>query len=135
MGAGCYYTHNETRTRAFWVEVNSAFQNDAGEWDFDPYLFEDTISNLREELETIGWDHNDNYNYSNGFYDLYLESTYGGDGIVFRMEPLDGLEPRLWGLAMYNFDRSYDKIARHLVSQGYNLRIATSGYTSGEYLP
>lgn len=133
MGAGCYYTHKGTGTKAFWIDIDPSHQNEAGEWETNEHLLEDTVFNLGSELEAIGWKKYDVDHFYNGFYDLYMESTYYGDGIVFRMEPLAGLENQLYGLAMHNFDKSYDKLARWLNKCGYTLRIATSPYTSGKY--
>jgi hypothetical protein len=121
VGAGCYYTHKETKTKAFWVELDFAEEEEDTFFLWDWYMEE-----IGSCLELTGYSKRSTYNYFNGLFEVCLESTYEGDGLVVRLEPCE----EYYNLAMANHDRSYDKIKNVILSQGFELRIATSGYTS-----
>lgn len=133
MGAGCYYTNKETRTKAFWIDTPP----NEDDIDFNS-VFDDEIQNLHYELLKLGYDQDridDYYHYSNGLFQMILESKYEGDGIVIRLEPHTEEPANIYTLGMANHERSYYKLARELNKAGYPLRIATSGYTSTIYKP
>ena len=140
MGHGCYYTNNETKSRAFWIDLSYYYEDEETKEDtYDAFLWDDTISNLKYELESIGYTQKDEYNFYNGLFNLVLESGYGGE-VVFRLEPLNincyySEDVRIYNLALGNHSKCYNKLAKELVKVGYKLRIATSGYTSTDYLP
>ena len=138
MGHGCYYTHDETRTRAFWIELNYYYEDEeTGKEVVDEWVWEDTIGNLKYELEAIGYTKDSMYFFSNGLVDLELIRGHGGE-IVFKLEPKGRNQyynEDIWtyNLAMANHAKCYAKIGRELKKIGYELRIASSGYTSTEY--
>jgi hypothetical protein len=128
MGAGCYYHHNQTKTKAAWIELNLSEDEFESSNDLD-FIMED----LEQILSDNGWEKKSsrsNCEYHNGLYELFLESTYYGEGLVIRIEPKD--DKYTFGLAMANHSKSENKILRAIAKSGYKLRIATSGYTSTE---
>jgi hypothetical protein len=138
MGHGCYYTNNITKTKAFWIDVDPYYEDEeTGEEMFDDYAWDDEVGNLTYELEKIGYTQDSDYEFHNGLFNVVLESGHGHE-IIIRLEPR-GEEQyyiediRVYNLALANHCRSYRKIGKHLLSLGYKLRIATSGYTSTEY--
>jgi hypothetical protein len=129
MGAGCYYTHKETGTRAVWIDLDySPETDDDGEEVDKEFMWDDEVEFLGSAIEELGYEQESNYVFRNGLFNIELESGYGGE-IIIRLEPRysEGSE---YQLAMANHERSYDRIKRHLLKRGYELRIATSGYTS-----
>ena len=139
MGAGCYYTHNNfdgERKRAFWIELDLYFEDEeTGEEVYDDNLWDDTVDNLKYTFEDLGYEFVDTYKFENGLYTLELESGYMNE-IVVKLEPKGeercySDEQRIYNLAVANHDRCYDKLIRALKKEGYKLRMATSGYTSG----
>lgn len=144
MGAGCYYTHSETRTRAFWVDLNT-------EWD-DSLSDEENImehevscsdmnSIIQDVITELGYSTVYTNNPANGLFEIITESTYCGDGIVVKIEPVvqlydDGGKYRpAYTLAMHKHQREMERIARAFIKAGCVLRIASSGYTSTAYNP
>ena len=130
MGAGCYYTNRETQTKAVWVSIPEwAEQGNEAEY-YERY--NEHHSELVDQLQGLGYDQVDANICQNGLFEIHLESTYHGDGIVIRMEPITyngELDMQVYNLAMANHQKCYDKIIRELKSI-FELRIATSGYTS-----
>ena len=116
MGAGCYYTNNETNTKAFWIDL--------GDVHSDFYL--DSISENLENLNFI--DSKEGY-YYNGLYQIYVESTYYGDGLVIRMEPQTEYGINIYNLAMANHSKHYAHLIKEF-SKNFDLRMASSSYTS-----
>jgi len=138
MGHGCYYTNKITRTKAFWIDINPYYEDEeTGEEIFDEHAWSDEVGNIKYELEKIGYTQDSTYEFHNGLFNLILESGHGNE-IIIRLEP-KGEEQyytediRIHNLALANHSRSYSKIGKHLLSQGYKLRIASSGYTSTNY--
>lgn len=133
MGAGCYYTHNCNKERAAWIDLNLSEDEFEAHNDFD-FIMED----LEQILSDNEWEKKSsrsNREYHNGLYELFLESTYYGDGLVIRIEPKDDnpwYNKYTFGLAIANHHRSENKILRAIAKAGYKLKIATSGYTSTE---
>jgi len=132
MGAGCYYTNTEKGTKAFWVNVEQYYEDEEGNEVFDETAFESVKDQIEDSLMKIGYEvcsvGNETF-ISNGLFEIFLESTYNGDGIVVRLEPVD-FESPLYNLSMANHDRSYQRIIKHFKEEGYSMSIATSGYTS-----
>lgn len=131
MGAGCYYHHNQTKTKAAWIDLNLSEEPeepDEAHNDFD-FIMED----LEQILSDNGWEKKSSKSdreYHNGLYELFLESTYYGDGLVIRIEPKDDnpwYNKYTFGLAMANHHKSENKILRAIAKAGYKLSIATSG--------
>ena len=139
MGHGCYYTNKETGSRAFWIDLDYSEQIDEETGlDYANFAFGDTILNLGYELQDIGYEQMGEYEFCNGLYYLILESGYGGK-VVIRLEPKGSDryyydDIRIYNLAMANHERCYARIGRELLKIGYKLRIASSGYTSTEYI-
>lgn len=129
MGHGCYYTNKETGTKAFWVEVDYTTTNEDGEEIHDDFAWNDTVDNLKYVLEAIGYNQESEYEYSNGLYQLILESTHGGD-VVVRLEPSEDYQ--LFGLAVANHAKCYAKLGRELLKY-HVLRIAATAWTSTKY--
>jgi len=137
MGTGCYYTNKETGTRAFWMDINPYYQDEDGNEVYDDYLFDDLLDNLKYELKDMGFDHIDNQTYQNTLYTLHLEGGHGHE-LIFRLEPryIDAYHKddiRLYNLALGSHERNYNALAKKLIKLGYELSIATSGYTSAIY--
>ena len=132
MGAGCYYTHKtyNDRRRAFWVELNTEEQDD----ELADFYVQDFIYELFNSiLPSLGYDTRKSEKYGheawNGLYEVRMESTYYGDGIVIALESRHDGSPT-HNLADANHWKAYDRLKRALLEHGYELRIATSGYTS-----
>ncbi len=136
MGAGCYYTHKSTRTRAAWIDLTPHESENGLESGFLDSLFGD----LEYILKSNGWVKRNCQEYYNGLYRLFLEFTYEGNGLVIRIEPKDcegyGYNRHnTYQMALANHHRSENKILRAISKAGYKLRIATSGYTGTEFNP
>lgn len=129
MGAGTWYTHTTFDSRAFWIQFNDEESTHCLEW-------YDTLINLEHIFEKHGYLKDDDQHYHNGLYNIVLESKYYGDGIVVRLENQYenshyDEDVKLWNLAKANHVKCYDKLKRILLDH-FELRIATSGYTSGK---
>lgn len=139
MGAGCNYTNEyydknnkKQSIKAVWLEIDPE----------DEYDYTDSISNLFYDLKSVlnvKWEDKDQ-TIQTPLYNIFFESTYYGDGIIIKQEVFydksDYLEPnekRLQALANSNFEKNYYSMINKLCKMGYKFRIATSGYTSGEY--
>lgn len=130
MGAGCYYTHKETNTKAYWVEF--------GYFDQDLYdsVVEDILGELKKIFEKLGYQQIDDrfgkpsLVFENNLFSIQLESTYHGDAFVIRLEPQSNEHP-LYQLALGRHAAEYKRIMRQ-VNQLYPLHIATSSWTSTE---
>jgi len=139
MGHGCYYTNRIDGSKAFWIDTEPYSKDEeTGEYSFDEFIWQDTIDNLHYELEELGWTKDKDYHYSRGTYELILESGHGHE-IVFRLENLepewsDYFHQGTFNLVLANHARVYEKLARE-ISKYHKLRMATSGWTSGEYVP
>lgn len=128
MGAGCYYRNKETGTKAFWIDLYDDDENGHER----ELTFHDTIQDIGNILEGQStFEQIEDDHYISSLYELRLESTYYGHGLVFRMEPHEDY----YNLAMANHAKNYKFIAKLIHAAGYRLRIATSGWTSGEYKP
>lgn len=135
MGYGCYFTNKESGTKSFWIDVETGYEDEHGNFYADEWAMDDELLNVQTELENMGYNMETSYHFWNGLYDLFLEFGPEGDMIIFRLEPLEDCEQGTYNLAMANFERNYDAIAKRLIKAGYELRVATSGYTSGTYKP
>ena len=122
MGAGCYYTHKCNRNVACWVTLEDNTE--------DNYVYEDIKNILLLEL---GYRENNRRNYSNGLFEVILDSTYDGRGIIIYLEPIAEEHENNYRLALANHERSEKRILKSLIKAGYKVRFATSGYTSAEY--
>lgn len=129
MGAGCYHTHSCNKERAAWIDLNLSDDEAEATNDFD-FIIEE----LEQILADNGWERLSNRKYHNGLYELFLESTYYGDGLVIRIEPKNDWDTKYWNLAMANHHRSENKILRAISKAGYKLRISTGGYTSTDLI-
>lgn len=123
MGAGCYYTCDIDRERAVWLDISE--QVDSGEWwvgDFE--------SDIEECLKGSIWEYH-GFEIFSPAYDIKLETTYNGDGLVLNM-----LEQRDENALLTATCRaSYWKLVDRLCKRGYSFYIATSGYTADKYTP
>lgn len=140
MGHGCYYTHDfDSSKKAFWIEIEDQYQDEEGEWMWDDLIFDDEKNNILTLLEDIGYKQYSKGNEwfaENGLFRVEFESTYGNDLLV-KLEPSheEGYTPdeeRMFNLAKATHQRSYQRIINHLKKCGYELWMATSGYTSGK---
>lgn len=132
MGAGCYYTHKCNRQKACWIDFNHSDNEGYEEDDYDIMRMweEDIIDNIECLLAKIGY-----RNMQNGLCKVELVPTYYGDGLIIDISPaMEEWEPS-YNLFLANFDRMEENILRCLHKAGFELRIATSGYTSGQYIP
>lgn len=119
MGAGCWYTlHDDRDTRAFWIDLG---------WDLDESAYDmeyECVVDRLKDLPLFFVGHDFRLYYGEQF-EITLENTYYGDGLVVQLRMCDEEDP----LTRANYLRCYDKIKRHLM-QYFDCRIATSGYTS-----
>jgi hypothetical protein len=133
MGAGCYYTHKETGTKAFWIDLDNLEydENDSDQYE-DNFWFE--VENIKTQIHSLNYeiDRFDRLKLYNGLAEVKLESTYYGDGIVVLLEPNQYQDSALFNLFLANHNRMYNRIKRKLLQAGYKLRIATGGFTSME---
>lgn len=126
MGAGCYYTSRIDRERTFWVEVSSEEEED-----YSGFEWEDTAQDILNVLEGIGYSCSGcQRRATNGFFDISLESTYYGDGIVLNFDVREGLDASTEALARATYAKSWRKVARNLMKWGFKLKLPTSGYTA-----
>lgn len=129
MGHGCYYTTNENDSKAFWIDLIDLIQNEEYDEDEHFYLFDDTINDIKDCLSDTSFYHKEKYKMENGLYELIFEGGYG-DKLIIKLEPKETYQQGLYNLAKANHQKCYDKIAKSLIKIGYELRIASSGYTS-----
>lgn len=127
MGAGCYYTHDTIpNAKSFWIEVESEHEDDLFHEDY-----RDLKDYIKEELMNLGYDKD----LENGLYKIVFDSTYNGDSILVNLESrfeesYYHQDVKLHNLAVANHNRCYERIQKHLISCGLELRMASSGYTS-----
>jgi hypothetical protein len=141
MGAGCYYTHKETGTKACWIvlpvyDAENGDGLDEQEWNETEWDF--ITEDLDGMMDTLGYYKQDRLTYRNGLVEVTFESTYYGDGIVVLIEPIyvgNYYDCKLYNLAITNHTRIENRILKAIHKCGYKLRYATSGYTSAEYTP
>lgn len=126
MGAGCYYTHKTTGTKAYWLDLDYIHEEENQE--HAEMLWEDVCYEIQTLMEGLGYTKYSNYEYRNGLYVVYFESTYYGDGMVIRIEPVDTYDHKIYNLAMANHAKAEHKIAKAF-NKYYNLCTATSGYS------
>ena len=129
MGAGTLYRHTNDEL-AVWIDFESNGDS------FDEFAKKQVFEELSELIRNLGYyqDHNQPNIFFNGLFKLTLESKYHGDGIVFMLEPRHDEYSKEYNLANASFQRSENKILRAVQKAGYTLRIATSGYTSKDYI-
>jgi hypothetical protein len=136
MGAGCYYTHKETGTKAFWIDLDNLEydENDSDQYEDNFWL---EVENIKTQIHSLNYeiDRFDRLKLYNGLAEVKLESTYYGDGIVVLLEPNQYQDSALFNLFLANHNRMYNRIKRKLLQAGYKLRIATGGFTSMEVTP
>lgn len=159
MGAGCGYTSDIDKEFTFWVEPYEPQEEDYMEYtrtyieDFpeDPegcLSFNDWAEHEKDHLMDWFWENLEeafkdkrlrSYYYDskyktleNGLYTIKLEPTYYGDGLVFNFDFKDDSQQNLVNLAEANYNKAWNKMVKVLKDHGFRLRIATSGYTSGE---
>lgn len=133
MGAGCWYHHNCNKERAAWIDLYpNGKETDSDEDDQDDYNF--IFSDVANILIELGYNNQTKVNvFCNGLFEVHLESTYYGDGLIIRIEPFIDYDQR-YNLAMANHHRAEKRILRTLCKEGYKLRIATSGYTATDLI-
>lgn len=126
MGAGCYYKHEYPfdDNLAAWIKLDDL--NDA---DSDQYSY--TLQSIAYIIVGLGYEF-DGEEFKNGLYKIELKSTYYGDGLIVYFK---NRYDKYTNLAIHNFVLSENKVLKALHKNGYKLRIATSGYTSKEYIP
>ena len=126
MGAGCYYKHEYPfdDNLAAWIELDNLSDVDSDQYSFIYQSITGIIVGLGYEF--------DGEEFKNGLYKIELKSTYYGDGLIVYFK---NRRDEYINLAIGNFDSSENKILKALHKNGYKLRIATSGYTSKEYIP
>lgn len=130
MGAGCYYT-NCFGELAYWIiNPNKAENNDYDE--FENERWNDFVEDLGEIMIDLGYFKESAYEFSNGLLKIELKSTYYGDGLVIQIEPKANEWEKEYNLARANMDRCEKRIIRNMVKAGYEVRYATSGYTSAK---
>jgi hypothetical protein len=132
MGAGCYYTHNCNKERAAWVDLYpNGKDTDDDDADFE---VQNTFGYIANILMDLGYNNQTKLNvFCNGLFEVHLEYTYYGDGLIIRLEPLIDYDQR-YNLAMANHHRAEKRILRTLCKEGFKLRIATSGYTATDLI-
>jgi len=128
MGAGCYYTHNNGE-RAYWIEI--PYSEDSDEWTRQDE-WNDFIEEVKSEFVELGYDQDSEYEFSNGLYNIRLESTHCGNGMIIYIDEKgerrwDADDQRIYNLASSNFMKAERRIALHF-NKFYTMCIATSGY-------
>jgi len=124
MGAGTYYTNKETGTKAFWIDIDNSEED---------FIHEYILDDIYSSIESFGFVGIDRNKLINGLFEIIIEPKYYGDGYVIRMEPHTEDDERIYYLALANHNKHYSSLGKKLKNAGYNLRIATSGYTSTFY--
>ena len=134
MGAGCGYSHKNVSRYAAWVEIDDMWEGvkknnpDLTDEDDFGYFYRDTRTEILAYIEDLGYNRN-GLDVWNGMYNVTTECTYYSDGIVIYLEPWN---QDVWGLAVANHERSYRRILKTLLENGYQLRQATGNHTSRE---
>jgi hypothetical protein len=121
MGAGTFYTHNFDGSKAAWINYPDGA---------DSYEIAQINEDLVNVLKKLGYKPKSNNNHEdcfrNGLFTVKLEGKYHGDGVVINFQK-DSPYP---ALAQRNFIGAENKILKAIQKAGYQLHIATSGYTS-----
>ena len=128
MGAGCLFRHKNTKTKAAWIDISEISPSD-----FDDKFWFD----INDTLVKIGYEPSGDNKYANGLFEIKLEQNYYGDGYIIYIEPRyinDNYgradKDKRYYLAMANHNKAEAKIWKALQDNGFDLYIATSGYTS-----
>jgi hypothetical protein len=133
MGAGCLFRHKNTKTKAAWINIPYSNEED----NIEGFDYKDTEHEIKNILTQIGYTIDSCDKIRNGLFEIKLEGTYYGDGIIIYIEPR--YEYDEWGrshydrryhLAMANHAKAENKIWKALQKEGFELNIATGGYTS-----
>jgi len=126
MGAGCYYTHVCNEEKAAWIDISEISQSD---WD-DVFWFK-----INDALVGINYEPCGNYKYRNGLFVIQFKQY--DDNLVIYIEPRyikDNYgyadKDKRYYLAMTNHNKAEAKIWKALQDYGFDLYIATGGYTS-----
>lgn len=127
MGAGCYYTHKTTGTKAYWLDLSYICDED--NLDISYVLFDDVKMEIETIMDRLGYKKYSDLEYRNGLYAVYFESTYYGDGLVVRIEPVDEYDHKIQNLAIANHAKAERRIVKEL-NKLYDICIATSGWTA-----
>ena len=131
MGHGCYYTNDLTGDKAGFIDISLKNRDeDEGFLDF-------AIEDIADILSRCGYeqDEKDNFLFSNKLFKLNLVQNYHNLILYFNSlwseyNYYSGkLDPR-YILAKANLHRTELKIWKALMKEGYEIRIADSGYTS-----
>lgn len=130
MGAGCHYTHKCNKQKASWVTII----RDEDELE-DQYNWTNTISEIGDIMESLGYVKESQYIFVNKMTRVKLESNYNGDGIIIYIEENCYDWNPMYNLFLANFDKIENKILRKLSRAGFEINIATSGFTSTVYIP
>jgi hypothetical protein len=134
MGAGCRYTH-KNGSLAYWLDVPKDTDDDEP----NEFYWEWFIEEVKCELEELGYFCESQYAFSNGLYNLRLETTYHGDGLLIYIDEkgedgYDYADTRINNLARANFDRAECKIIRTL-NKRWAVCVASSSYTANRIKP
>lgn len=138
MGAGCYFTNDLTGDKAAWINFPQPDNEDSQE-ESSFLIQESTVEDITSLLSEIGYNKSSERSnvYFNGLFKLTLTSTDYGDGLIFYFNSrfpeynyyTGKLDP-CYILAKANLHRTEKKVLSHLMKNGYEFYIATSGYTS-----
>lgn len=136
MGHGCAYTCNEGDTMAYWLEVPSSGEQDMEDIEYE-WLFCDIVNYFETHEELFDVVNPELYGakINSSLYDITLESTYEGEGIIVKMEPGERLDPHMYNLAKANFDKNYHALGKRLKKKlPCSMRIcAGNSWCSSEY--
>lgn len=135
MGQGCAYTCNEGDTLAYWVDVDLIFDSQEESIEYD-ILYATIVDYFTrgEELFTVLEEELYKAKICSSLYDISLESTHFGDGIVIKMEPAERLDPHIYNLAKANFEKNYHALGKRMKKQFHNMRICSgNAWTSSHY--
>jgi hypothetical protein len=133
MGAGCLFRHKNTKTKAAWINIPYSNEED----NIEGFDYKDTEDEIKNILTQIGYTIDSCDKIRNGLFEIKLEGTYYGDGIIIYIEPrysqydyYSGKLDSRYTLAMANHHRAENKIWKALQKECFELNIATGGYTS-----
>ena len=129
MGAGCDYTLPDSRDiKAYWIGLEIEEYQDGEEAGSACYEF--LIEDLKYCLLGLPLCHEyQGQLYYGKQHKIDLDPTYHGDGILINLVVDLYDYDEKYNFVLSNLEKVYNKIIRH-VNQRFELRKATSGYTS-----
>jgi len=138
MGAGNFYIKD---AETVYVDDSQIFyENEDGEIEYDDFYYDDLIDHVRETLPKSYCDVDKHFNRDSGkviaendFYEIVVTGWEGYYAVSVALKESDyDNQGNMYSLAKSHLDKRAKQIFDKL-SEYYDLRVRSSGWTSGPY--